>query len=295
MRNIGRIVVRAIVCAICWSISALTVRAQEFPVIIDSPSKLRQLGIAVSFSTQEPPLKNKCYSYGEGGHIISTSDEFYDRFKQRGFSVEAMCLGLVSNTHYDPETGRRLPTYILVYREQFKENMRRYGKVVDLGVVSDELPFDLPDCFKNGNPYTDCRFRFGRVTGKTLTAAQTVAYKRLGAAIDKVMEVKIRDMPGAEEFYGEGQELLKGFRRTTGYSLWSETNGAIPEDLQRYSSASIWVRSTSLPRGYGYGLDADGGAGPDVNLATLKTATEGLSKSQIDVQRLRAILNLSNR
>jgi hypothetical protein len=288
MRNIGSIAVRATVCAICWSVSALlgpTVRGQEFPVILDSPSKLRQVGIAVSFATEVPPLKNKCYYYGDGGNLISTSDEFYSRFKQRGFSVEAMCLGLVSKTHFDPESGRRLPTYILVDR------------VGEPGTISDELPLDLPDCFKNANPYTDCQFRFGRVTGKTLTVAETDAYKRLGAAIDEVMGVKIRDITGAEEFFdqGEDEELFKGFRRATGASLSSETDAAIPEDLQRYSSASIWIRSTNLPRGYGYALDADGPAGPDVNPAALKTAIEGSSKSQIDVQRLREILNSSSR
>jgi hypothetical protein len=287
MRNIGCIAVRAIVCAICWSVSALLgpmVKAQEFPLIIDS-SKLRQAGIAFGFGNVEKPLKNKCYHYGMGGHTISTSDEFYGRFKQRGFLVEAMCLGLVSNTHYDPETGRRLPTYMVVFREQFNENMRRYGKVVDLGVVSDELPLDLPDCFKNANPYTDCRFRFGRITGKTLMAAQTDAYKRLGAAIDNATEAKIRDIPPTEEFYG--QEGPEGFRRMTGYILpLSETNGAIPEDLKQYSSATFWIRSTSFLRGYGYALDAEGDAGPDINPAALKAA----SKSQIDVKRLREIL-----
>jgi hypothetical protein len=298
MRNVTTIAVRLIVCAICcWSVSALlwsTVRAQEFPVIIDSPSELRQIGIAVSFGTEVPPLRNKCYYYGDGGYLISTSDEFYGRFKQRGFSLEALCLGLISETHYDPESGHRLPTYILVDRALIKENMRQFGKVVEPGTVSDELPLDLPDCFKNANPYTDCRFQFGRVTGKALTAAQTDAYKRLGAAIDKVMGDKIRSIKGTEEFFGQGEdeEYIKGFRRTV---LVSETDGAIPEDLQQYSSASIWVRSTRLLRGYGYGLDADGAAGPDVNPAALKAATEGLSKSQIDVPHLREILNSSNR
>jgi len=233
VRDIRRMAARAITCAMCWSVSALlgpTLKAQEFPVIFDSPSNLRQLGIAVSFGTQVPPLKNKCYYYGDGGYLISTSDEFYGRFKQRGFSIGAMCLGLVSETHYDPESGRRLPTYILVDRALIKEQMREFGKVVEPDAVSDELPLDLPDCFKNANPYSDCRFRFGRITGKTLTAAETDAYERLGAAIDKAMSLKIREIAGTEEFFGqgEGDELIKGFRRTNGYALSSDVEGAIP-------------------------------------------------------------------
>jgi hypothetical protein len=295
MRKMASIAVRAIACALWWSGYALVgpmAQAQQFPLIIDSPSKLRQVGL--SFDVGEPPLKNQCYEYGEGGHLLSTSDEFYEHFKQRGFSVQAMCLGLVSNTHYDPETGRRLPTYIVVYRDLYAENMRQYREIRDSGVVSDELPLDLPDCFKNANPYTDCQFRFGRITGKQLTAAQSDAYKRLGAAIDKLMEVKTKGVPATEQFWSEGDDFRKGFRQTSGHAA-IDVSEAFPEDLRRFSSTSFWVRSTSLPRGYGYALDADGGAGPDINPAALKAAAAGLSKSQIDVEHLRNILNSSNK
>ena len=287
-------------CILCGSVFALlgsAVRAQEFPLIIDTPSMLSQTGIAVSFATQVPPLKNKCYYYGDGGYLISTSDEFYDRFKRRGFSIEAMCLGLVSETHFDPASGRRLPTYILIDRALIKDNLRQFGKIVEPGAVSDELPLDLPDCFKNGTPYTDCQFSFGRISGKTLTAAQTDAYKRLGAAIDKAMAVKIRDIAPPEEFFGQDPDdaLIKGFRHTSGYSLLSEIEGGIPDDLKEYSSASIWLRSNSLTRGYGYGLDADGAAGPSANPDVLKAVTQRLSKPQIDVQQLQQIVNSTNR
>jgi len=51
--------------------------------------------------------------------------------------------------------------------------------------MTGEMPLDLPNCFRNGTPYNDCVFRFGRKTGKTLTAAETAIYAELGAAIDK--------------------------------------------------------------------------------------------------------------
>lgn len=291
MRDTRLIAVRTIAGMLCWAASALfgpPLKAQEFPVILNSQSKLRQLGIAVGFGTNVPPLKNKCYYYGDGGYLISTSDKFYDRFKQRGFSIEAMCLGLISETHYDPESGRRLPTYILVDRARMKSG--------EPGAVSDELPLDLPDCFKNANPYSDCRFRFGRVTGKTLTAAETDAYKRLGAAIHGAMRLKLTEMAGTQEFFGgqSDEELIQGFRKANGYFLSSDVNGAIPEDLLHYSSASVWVRLTKLAWGYGYALDADGTAAPNANPAALRAANAGLLKPQIDPQRLRQILN-SNR
>jgi hypothetical protein len=284
---------RVIACAIGWSALALPATGQDFPVVFDSPSKLRLLGIAVSFGKNVPPLTNKCYYYGDGGYLISTSDEFYDRFKRRGFSIGAMCFGLVSETRYDPESGRRLPTYVLTDPELIKENKRQFGAVVEPGAISSELPLDLPNCFKNANPYTDCEFRFGRMTGKPLTAAQTDAYKRLGAAIDKAMSVKIQGMPAEERLLGkgEGEELVKNFRKTSGYSMPSDIDGALPKELLRNASASIWVRSSKFARGYGYGLDADGAAGPSANPAALKAVLEQQSKPQIDVQRLRQMLN----
>ena len=113
----------------------------------------------------------------------------------------------------------------------------------------------------------------------------------LGAAIHKAMSVKMLLIAVAAEFYGqgEGEHLIKGVRRTNGYSLSSET-GEIPEELQRYSSVTIWVRSTKLACGYGYAVDAEGTARPEVNRALLKSAAQGLSKPQIDVQRLRQVL-----
>lgn len=296
MRDIRWLAARVIAWVICWTAAALLappLGAQEFPVIFNSATKLRPLGISVDFGERVPPLKNKCFHYGETAYRVSTSDEFYDRFKRRGFSVAAMCLGLVSETRYDPETGRRLPTYILTDPALAKANKREFKRMVEEGAISSELPLDLPDCFKNGNPYSDCQFRFGRMTGKPLTAAQTDAYKQLGAAIDKVMSAQIRGISGEEKFIGE-EGGLRGYRDTSGHVYIHLIDAATPEELLRYSSASFWVRSSKLARGYGYALDADGGAGPSVNPAAVKAATEQQSKPQIDPARLRQILN-SNR
>jgi hypothetical protein len=289
MHKILRIASRAILCALSWAVIGLaspSVRAQGFPLIVDS-STLRQAGIAVGFGDQLPPLENKCYVYGEGGYLISTSDAFYDRFKRRGFSLQAMCLGLVSETHYDPETGRRLPTYIRINRALIREDLRQSGKIETPGAVSDELPLDLPDCFKNANPYTDCEFRFGRITGRALTAAQTDAYKRLGATIDQLMTVKIQGVTTQERIAGDDPDdvLIRGFRLTDEMFMDAD-------NLPAYSSATHWVRSASLLRGYGYMLDAVGGAGPDVNPDALKAVTEqGLGKTQTDAEHLRQIVN----
>jgi hypothetical protein len=107
------------------------------------------------------------------------------------------------------------------------------------------------------------------------------------------MMTAIKDIARTREFFGseESEQLIKGFRVTSGYSLPAEADAGVPEELRRYSSASIWVRLSALPRGYGYGLDADGGAGPDVNPAALRAASSGMLRPQIDPQRLRQILD----
>jgi hypothetical protein len=50
------------------------------------------------------------------------------------------------------------------------------------------------------------------------------------------------------------------------------------------------VRADVFKRGYGYGLDASGGAGPDINPAALASVMRSKGRPQIDVERLREIL-----
>jgi len=267
------------------AVLAPAVKAQDYPILVNSPSQLRDGGLAVSWSSQVEPLANRCYYYGDGSYLISTSDEFYRRFKSRGFSLQAMCLGLISQTRYDPETGRRLPTYILVDAKLLKG-----GNVNGPGAVSDEMPLDLPDCFKNANPYSDCQFRFGRISGKPLTTDVTDVYRALGATIAEAMQQKIRSIGGKEVFLGGDASLIKGFRSPNGYSIISEASVKLSSDAEKVSAASVWVSLATLPYGYGYALDADGGAGPDVNPAALKAAKDGQSKPQIDPRKLRDLL-----
>ena len=273
-------------------ISAAPLQADEYPVVFKSATAVRELGVSVQFLSSVRPYNNKCYAYGEGSYLVSISDAFLAQFRPKGFTVQSVYLGLVSETRYDPETGRRLPTYIITDEKLIASDLRQYGEIATIGAVTEELPLDLPDCFRNGTPYSDCKFRYGRKTGKVLSAAETDIYAQLGAALDK----RIRALMGARgsksgnEFYGDDGDFAKGFRKIADY-LYADLIGEVDERLLRYSSASFWARSASFPRGYGYALDADGGAAPSVNAATLKTVTDGLSKSQISVEELRRRLN----
>src|SRR5262249_54384521 len=113
------------------------------------------------------------------------------------------------------------------------------------------------------------------------------------------------DISGTERFFYDNQEpgnqIYNGFILKNGRLLVPSDNfpgeepeigrDEIPSDLSRFSSATFWVRLTTLPRGYGYALDAMPYADRAGRPAALKAAQEGASRPQIDMQRLRGILN----
>jgi hypothetical protein len=230
------------------------------------------------------PFNNKCYAYGDGGFLISISDEFLSRFVSKGFTVESTCLGLISETHYDPESGDRLATYMIVDPVAIKQRSD------EPGAGTEELPLELPACFKNANPYTDCVFRYGRKTGKKLSSEETEIYRKLGAAIEPILAKAKPDPSSSEEFVAASEGGPTGYRHHAGYGLPYD-GPQLDEKLARYSSLSIWIRSSKLPRGYGYALDADGGAGPSLSAAAMDAAIGGLSKSQISADALKRALD----
>jgi hypothetical protein len=262
------------------------VQAADYPVVFTSSAALRNLGIAVAFADRPAPFNNKCYYYGDGGYLISMSNEFLSRFLSKGFTLQSACLGLISETHYDPESGRRLATYMIVDPEMIKQRSD------EPGAATEELPLELPACFKNANPYTDCVFRYGRKTGKKLSDQETATYRMLGTAIDAILAKEVRRSPSAsEEFFGgtKEEEPLAGYRKYAGQGI--PDGQKLDEKLERYSSLSIWIRSSRLPRGFGYALDADGAAGPSLSVAAMNTAIDGLAKPQISADDLKRALD----
>ena len=274
------------------AVVALAAASDEYPVVFLSYDAVEPLGISLDY---ERPFQNKCYHYGSGGYPLSISNDVLSRFTRRGFSVQSVCLGLVSGgNRYDPETARRMPTYVIFDKQGMEEARRQGDKPSPDGWVSEELPLDLPDCFKNGNPYTDCVFRFDRITGKLLTPEQTNMFARLGTAIDK--ELRKETGPVVDEFYDSDDELeeARGFRRSEGFADYVLADPKLRRLLfgkKGYSNGSFWARSASLPRGYGYALDADGSLGPSVSEAAVASAISGSKKPQISVEELRRRLN----
>ena len=65
---------------------------------------------------REKTFETGCYHFGEGGAVnISISAELLAYYVQQGFSRRSLCMALISAIRFDPETGRRLATYVVIY------------------------------------------------------------------------------------------------------------------------------------------------------------------------------------
>lgn len=94
----------------------------DYPVVFNSTAELEDLGLSLDWPPSEidtelkaPRFPNGCYLYRgqDRDHVISVSDDFLAAYRAIGFSRESLCMALVSEARFDPETGERLPTYVL--------------------------------------------------------------------------------------------------------------------------------------------------------------------------------------
>jgi hypothetical protein len=286
----------------------------QFPVVFTSGDELAQFGLSIiGYPAFHRPLVHRCYFYGAGGALLTVSQERLARYRQNGFTLNSLCLGLVSETKFDPETGKRLPTYIVIDPTKVVETKKiAHGKEsiernIEEVFVSNEFPLELPSCFRRGLPYSDCVFNFDRFTGKPLSEAKKNAFRQLGRALDEAMQRAIENrLVCAWLFCSERwwEDLGDGY--STAGSLGGgafEPVGAfdlgylphfikeklaphgikVPEALLKDSHVSFFDVSINLPAGYGYNLDADGSAGPSVSQAVLKMAADQKRQvSQLD-------------
>jgi hypothetical protein len=115
---------------------------------------LRNIGIARGTL---PALPNKCYG------DVSISDEFLERFREIGFSLETICLAISSPwVQFHPETGMPLK-------------------------VSEEFLLEVPQCFKNGKPFLDCKFNFDHASGWKLTDQGRQHIRTRAIAVDEAV------------------------------------------------------------------------------------------------------------
>ena len=80
---------------------------------------------------------HQCYYYGAGGQLIRVSHERLVRYRNKGFTLDSLCLGLMSSTLFDPETGKRLPTYIVAKAESMAT-----GNVNSVDATYEHIPLN---------------------------------------------------------------------------------------------------------------------------------------------------------
>jgi hypothetical protein len=216
-----------------------------------SDDELRSIGVAQGAM---PAFPNKCYGN------VSISNEFLARFRARGFSLEAVCLAITSPwVGYHPETGKPLP-------------------------VSKSFLFVVPDCFKNGQPFLDCKFNHEHASGLKLTDAEREQVHTRAVEVDAavrriIASGRFRNQCACDSLRWQGSELriaagaacrvdaapacleqMSGRRIRTG-TLVFETEGyafeGVPtKGLTDYGGFDILPR---LARGYAYRIGSPEG------------------------------------
>jgi hypothetical protein len=102
----------------------------SYPIIFTDMADLQELGLSLDWPPKladdngkaapvnPPKFDSTCYWYAGSNtnYLLSFSDEFLAAHQARGFTRESLCMALVSEALFDPETGKRLPTYI--YRDE---------------------------------------------------------------------------------------------------------------------------------------------------------------------------------
>lgn len=263
--------------------SAQAEAAHKFPLVFNDKALLQRLGIVIGKSGPDQPeikhYQSKCYKKWPPDDIgtpdelydISLSDDFVLKFAKRGFSLNSLCLALASGIKFDPETGQRLPTFILADRDRVKDEL-------DAWALTSEIPLDVPDCFRFGRPYSDCKFFYDPKDTKNrekLSSAETKRYAELGRKIDvRVANAKAagkwsKTCAEVEMHDGE-EELLQDCKLEKDRDGWLQNDGIISNNLNQAKDLEFgqgWEKqrmidvSPVFPAGYGYALYAPSGAG----------------------------------
>ena len=281
----------------------------NFPVVFTSADQLRQFGLAVINEYQyHPRLDHQCYWYND---LISVAHERLLRYRDMGFTLNSLCLGLISETRFNPETGQRLPTYIAINQKMFDERRKQYPNLTPESFMSLEHPIELPKCFSRALPYSDCAFNFDRLTGKPLSNAKKEEIKVLGETVNRVMQDAIeRRLLCGWPFCRERWTIDPPDRDNRvlgsldaehacfdlGYLPRFFETTLKPKGINTPAEKQLWELgltcfdvSINLPAGFGYTTDADGMRGPSISPELVKMVSEPQRRvDQIDVEALAA-------
>ena len=203
--------------------------------------------------------------------LITLSDDFVAPYLTRGFSVPAICLGMYAGIRFDPDSGRRLASFVVAD----VKSIEAYG--FDPFSMTGEVGLEVPACFAAGRPLTDCNWQFDPRNGTRLNDQTRQNIRRLGQATDQIAREAIASgvfdrecatggptFPDCRvDFYPDEPDniYIKGYRgREEPQGLtWPVTFLDVAADF---------------PAGYGYAIFASGEAGPSADLGGDKIAVD---------------------
>jgi hypothetical protein len=206
--------------------------------------ELRSHGLAVGPDAQ--PFPNSCQSSGNAG--LSVSDELLAHFKAQGFTLETVCLAFSSNMRFDPVTGRQLPLAFLPGIRNGSDN---------------EVPLNVPLCFRNGVSYLECDYKFHSYWGDKLSPREIAEHRKSAQGMDTLLRNFIQQYRPTGVFWRQGMNQSR-----------------LPKWFSLNSEYELFLSSRVLPRGYGYSLHGPEGDDPekeDVNLNTYRKKDGGSS------------------
>lgn len=150
----------------------------NYPIVFTSPLDLAKVGMQIRGAGEADgkssvkPFKTLCYDHGGQSLAyapISISDALLARYRAKGFTRETLCMALVSQARFDPETGKRLPTYVFRDDAAVSEALAS-----DAGDMADD-PDIVPKIFRNKQALRDAIANFNVGAYDRLSIAETRA------------------------------------------------------------------------------------------------------------------------
>lgn len=263
--------------------SATAAAAQDYPIVFADKTLLRDLGVTIrDVGPQQPVAEfhDRCYYYGDGGYSLSLSPEFIAGYASRGFSVGALCMGVLSGVRFHPTTGARLATFVVADAEAIKQ----YGP--DPYAMSTELTLEVPACFAGGKPLAECDWRFDPNTGEALNANGLNFVATLSEKARVVGETAVSS--GVYDRVCGQDEAFGGECRLETYPMSEDTQYIVGMRAREAYVGTDWPVSffdisPDFPGGYGYALFADGAAGPSAQIDAEKIALDPKKRASMAI------------
>lgn len=256
----------------------------RYPVILGDTESQRRLGLLeVNYGPYRggPELANKCYYYGDGGNLLSVSDEFLATYTARKFTLRSLCLGLISGVMYNPETGARLATVIMADLVELASP----DYIGEPGAITEELPIELPACFARGLPLTDCTFAYHPFTGARLLPTDTTRIAEAGAKVlvtgRRILAAGHYDRPcNSDQIYREVEDQSCYTEYSDGLSGYYAREYRInPNHPVMVPFGGFVDFSPVHPNGFAYAIFADGAAGPSASMESVTLALNGKNRA----------------